>query len=161
MFLKKIQNLFLKEDIPFAVVGGYAVAIHGVARGTFDLDIITQLDEENLLRIESALQSINYKSTIPISAKELANNLEHYKMVKHLVAWNFVNLARQRESLDILITEDIRDCAIFQAQTDFGKLPVISIEDLIRIKSKTQRSQDLEDVIALRKIQEKQGNSEK
>lgn len=152
MFLKKIHDKFSKEEVPYAIVGGYAVAIHGVARGTFDLDVITEISEENFLRIESILQSIGLKSILPISAKEIFRNLELYKREKNLIAWNFVNPDRQRESLDIILTEDIRNCKIEHAETDFGSLPVISLEDLIRMKSKTGRIQDLEDVKALKKL---------
>ncbi|EOQ97755.1 hypothetical protein LEP1GSC195_0289 [Leptospira wolbachii serovar Codice str. CDC] len=152
MFLKKIQDKLSKEGIPFAIVGGYAVAIHGVARGTFDLDVITEISEENFLKMESILGSIGLKSILPISAMEIFRNLELYQREKNLIAWNFVNPERQRESLDIILTEDIRNCKIEQAKTDFGPLPVISLEDLIRMKSKTNRAQDIEDVRALRKL---------
>ncbi|MCU0824632.1 MAG: hypothetical protein MUF77_08310 [Leptospira sp.] len=152
MFLKKIQDKLSKEGIPFAIVGGYAVAIHGVVRGTFDLDVITEISEENFLQIESILGSIGLKSILPISATEIFRNLELYQREKNLIAWNFVNPERQRESLDIILTEDIRNCKIEQAKTDFGSLPVISLEDLIRMKSKTNRAQDIEDVKALRKL---------
>ncbi|EOQ87284.1 hypothetical protein LEP1GSC202_3553 [Leptospira yanagawae serovar Saopaulo str. Sao Paulo = ATCC 700523] len=152
MFLKKIQDKLSKEGIPFAIVGGYAVAIHGVARGTFDLDVITEISEENFLKLESILGSIGLKSILPISATEIFRNLELYQREKNLIAWNFVNPERQRESLDIILTEDIRNCKIEQVKTDFGSLTVISLEDLIRMKSKTNRAQDIEDVRALRKL---------
>ncbi|TGL75687.1 DUF6036 family nucleotidyltransferase [Leptospira jelokensis] len=154
MFLKKIQDKLSKEGIPFAIVGGYAVAIHGVARGTFDLDVITEISEENFLKMESILGSIGLKSILPISATEIFRNLELYQREKNLIAWNFVNPERQRESLDIILTEDIRNCKIEQAKTDFASLPVISLEDLIRMKSKTNRAQDIEDVRALRKLKQ-------
>jgi hypothetical protein len=152
MFLKKIKDKLSTEGIPFAIVGGYAVAIHGVARGTFDLDLITEISEENFVKMESILGSIGLKSILPISATEIFRNLELYQREKNLIAWNFVNPERQRESLDIILTEDIRNCKIEQAKTDFGSLPVISLEDLIRMKSKTNRAQDIEDVRALRKL---------
>ncbi|MCZ8344517.1 MAG: hypothetical protein O9301_15895 [Leptospira sp.] len=152
MFLKRIQEQFSKEGIPFAIVGGYAVAIHGVARGTFDLDVITEISQENLTKMESALGFIGLKSILPVSAMEIMKKLDFYKKEKNLIAWNFINPDKQRESLDIVLTEDIRNCKIIQASTDFGPLPVISLEDLIRMKSKAGRVQDLEDVKALRKL---------
>ncbi|TGK87667.1 hypothetical protein EHQ24_00135 [Leptospira noumeaensis] len=152
MFLKKIQEQFSREGIPFAIVGGYAVAIHGIARGTFDLDVITEISEGNLTKMESALNSIGLNPILPVSAKEIFQKLAFYQKEKNLVAWNFINPNKQRESLDIVLTEDIRNCRIIQATTDFGSLPVISLEDLIRMKSKTGRVQDLEDVKALKKL---------
>lgn len=128
------------------------MAIHGVARGTFDLDVITEISEENFLKLESILGSIGLKSILPISATKIFRNLELYQREKNLIAWNFVNPERQRESLDIILTEDIRNCKIEHVKTDFGSLTVISLEDLIRMKSKTNRAQDIEDVRALRKL---------
>jgi hypothetical protein len=126
-----------------------------IARGTFDLDVITEISEKNFSKIESVLESIGFKSILPISAKEIFQNLELYRREKNLIAWNFVNPERQRESLDIILTEDIRNCKIAQAETNFGRLPVISLDDLIRMKSRAGRIQDLEDVKALKEIKEK------
>ncbi|MCS6972060.1 MAG: hypothetical protein N2Z22_06075 [Turneriella sp.] len=39
LFLQKITMLFQQHNIPFAIAGGYAVALHGVVRGTFDRDL--------------------------------------------------------------------------------------------------------------------------
>lgn len=152
MFLKKIQELFSQEEIPFAIVGGYAVAIYGIARGTFDVDVITEISETNFIKIESALGSIGLKPLLPLQTKEIVQKLEFLQKEKNLIAWNFINPDRQRESLDIVLTEDIRECKIISVETDFGKLPVVSLKDLIRMKSKTGRKQDLEDVEALKKI---------
>ncbi|MDF3821318.1 hypothetical protein P3G55_15550 [Leptospira sp. 96542] len=54
--------------------------------------------------------------------------------------------------MDIVLTEDIRNCEIVRVATDFGTLPVIGLEDSIRMKSNTNRAQDEEDVRALRKL---------
>ena len=153
MFLKKIRDVFTKNKIPFAVVGGFAVAIHGVARGTFDVDVITEISEENFLKIEYALKEIGLRSILPIDAKNFFQNLETFKKEKNIIAWNFINPSLNRDCLDILITEDIRNFEIISAKTDFGSLPVISLEGLIQLKSKSGREQDKIDIAALRKIQ--------
>jgi len=152
MFLKKLHEILQNNQIPFAVVGGYAVAIYGVARGTFDVDIITELTEQNLIHLEKILSELGLKSTIPISASEIFKNKDQLQKDKNLIAWNFVNPDRQRENLDIVLTEDIRSCSTFEAKTDFGNITVIGLDDLIRMKSKTGRIQDEEDVRALKTL---------
>lgn len=152
MFIAKIQNLFTQNHIPFAIVGGYAVAIHGIARGTFDVDIITEISEENFVKIERSLATIGMKSLLPMTASDLFKNLETFKKEKNLVAWNFIHPNKFRETLDIVITEDIRSYQTFEAETDFGPLSVISLDGLIQMKSKTGRVQDIEDVQALKKL---------
>lgn len=135
-----------------AVVGGYAVAIHGVARGTFDVDIITEISEENFVRIESVLEGIGMKSILPVDARTLFKNLENYKLEKNLIAWNFIHPNRVRDSLDILITEDIRNYQTVLVSAETGEIPTVSLDGLIRMKAAAGREQDLEDVKALKKL---------
>ncbi len=135
-----------------AVVGGYAVAIHGVARGTFDVDIITEISEENFVRIESVLEGIGMKSILPVNARTLFKNLENYKLEKNLIAWNFIHPNRVRDSLDILITEDIRNYQTVLVSAETGEIPTVSLDGLIRMKAAAGREQDLEDVKALKKL---------
>jgi len=152
MFIQRICRLFAEKKIPMAVVGGYAVAIHGVARGTFDLDIITEIGEENFVQIEQTLAGIGMKSILPVDARTLFQNLEAYKRSKHLVAWNFIHPDRVRDSLDILVTEDLRDYETIVVSTDAGEIVTISLDGLIRMKAGVGREQDLEDVKALKKL---------
>lgn len=99
MFIARICNLFRENDIPFAVVGGYAVAMHGVA-------------------------------------------------------WNFMHPTRMRDSLDIVITDDMRDFEIIEVESDFGKIPTLSLDSLILMKSRLNREQDQKDVAALRSLRQ-------
>ncbi len=152
MFLKDVTDLFLKHGIPFAVVGGYAVALHGIARGTFDVDIVTELSEQNFVNIETALKSRGLQPLLPVSAIELYRNLATYTTEKNLISWNFRNPSRLRDSLDIIVTEDLHKLEVVEAETDFGKIPVLSIDSLIRMKSRANREQDLRDIAALEAI---------
>lgn len=156
MFIKQICDLFKTHNIPFAIVGGYAVALHGIARGTFDVDIVTELSEGNFVKIENSLKSIGMKSILPISAQELFRNRERYIEEKNLIAWNFKNPERARDSLDIIINEDLRNLEIIEVVSDFGKMPVLSIDSLIQMKSKANREQDQKDIAALKELKRQQ-----
>lgn len=155
MFIAKICNLFRERNIPFAIVGGYAVAFHGVVRGTFDVDVITEVSEENFLKIEAALTSIGMKSLLPVSASDLYANLDKFKTEKNLVAWNFIHPQRMRDSLDIIITDDLRHVETVEVVSDFGKVPVLSIDSLIKMKGRVNREQDQKDIQALRALKDK------
>lgn len=39
MFIHDVCSTLDSEKIPYAIVGGYAVALHGAVRGTIDIDI--------------------------------------------------------------------------------------------------------------------------
>ncbi len=156
MFIAEICKLFKTRDIPFAIVGGYAVALHGVVRGTFDVDIVTEISEKNFVKIEEAVTFLGLKPRLPVSARDLFANLEEYKKSRNLVAWNFNNPLRMRESLDIIVTDDIKQMEIVEVSSDFGNIPVLSIDSLIHMKSRANREQDQKDIAALKALQAKQ-----
>lgn len=57
--MKVFQGLLtalLRQEVEFIVIGGVAGAVHGAARGTFDLDIVYRRSTENLNRLVKALQ---------------------------------------------------------------------------------------------------------
>jgi len=149
MILSRIIPLFQNANIPFCVVGGYAVALHGAIRGTMDLDIITELTVDNLTTIEELLTSIGMKSSLPINACDIFTNREELIKERNLIAWNFIHLERKMDLLDILITEDIRNYNTVSVHSQWGDIPVIDLDGLIQLKSKTHRKQDHEDVQAL------------
>ncbi len=152
MFIAKICDLFKRENIPFAIVGGYAVAIHGVARGTFDLDIITEISEANFAKIDQTLRGVGMEPLLPVKVHELFANLDTYIKERNLVAWNFRHPTRMRDSLDIIVTEDMRNYNIVEVESDFGLVPTLSLESLIQMKSRAGREQDQKDVAALKQI---------
>ena len=49
MFIQKLIQSLTKYDVNYAVVGGYAVALHGAFRGTMDIDLVIQNDEQAFL----------------------------------------------------------------------------------------------------------------
>ena len=42
VFLLKVASTLNKSQVPYAIVGGQAVALHGAVRGTIDIDLITK-----------------------------------------------------------------------------------------------------------------------
>ena len=43
LLLLDAVDIFNADGIPYAVVGGFAAAVHGVDRGTKDIDVILQI----------------------------------------------------------------------------------------------------------------------
>ena len=58
MFLEKVCKCLESNHVRYAVVGGYAVALHGAPRGTLDVDFIISLKEQTYIAVEKALKSI-------------------------------------------------------------------------------------------------------
>lgn len=152
MFIERVVAGLRQEGVRFAIAGGYAVALHGAVRATADVDLIVALSEENLVAAESALNRLGLRSRLPVKADEVFRFRQEYIRNRNLIAWSFVNHANPVEIVDIILTEDLRTMkldAIVIGQLEF---PVVSRADLIRMKEKSARPQDLEDVKALRSI---------
>jgi hypothetical protein len=53
-------NLFLANDVRFLIVGGYAVAAHGLPRDTGDLDACVWVSSENASRVVASLEAFGF-----------------------------------------------------------------------------------------------------
>lgn len=152
MFINKVCNFLSEKNIPYAVVGGYALALHGAPRGTIDIDFITNWNFKNLKKVEEALNELNLISRIPVTANEIYNFKDEYIKNKNLIAWNFYNPKNISEQIDIIITEDLKKYKTKNIKTDLGIITVISLKDLIKMKKKSNRPQDIEDIKALEQL---------
>ena len=152
MFILDVDRVLRNYKVNYAIVGGYAVALHGVVRGTVDIDIIIQLNKSSMVNAEKALKELGLESKLPVNAEEVFNFRKEYIKNKNMLAWNFTNPQNPADSVDILITEDVKDYKINNIKIEGQNLKVISIDDLIRLKGKSPRPQDIEDVKALRMV---------
>ncbi len=152
MFILDVVEVLKKHKVNYAIVGGYAVALHGVVRGTVDIDIIIQLNKDSMINAEIALKELGLISKLPLKAEDVFNFREEYIKNKNMLAWNFTRPDNPADSVDILITEDVKNYKIKNIKIHGQNLRVISIDDLIKLKDKSNRAQDIEDVKALRMI---------
>lgn len=160
MFLYKVANAFEKHHVHYALVGGYAVALHGAIRGTVDIDVVIQLTKKSFLQAEKALKSLGLESKLPVSATQVFEFREDYIKNRNLVAWSFYNPNKPIEVIDILITEDEKDLENTEIYSiESHTIRVASVNDLIRMKTACGRPQDLADVEALKIL--KNQNSKK
>jgi hypothetical protein len=152
MLIHRVCKAFQKANIPYAIVGGYAVALHGALRGTVDVDIVIQWTLDNLQKAESVLQQIGLVSRLPLNSKNVFHNKEDYVENRNLIAWNFYNPLNPLEQVDIIITYDLSPFDVKSVQTNSGEILILSKESLIRMKRKSGRPQDLQDIQALENL---------
>ena len=138
-----------KSNVPYAIVGGQAVALHGAIRGTIDIDLVIQWNLENVKTIQKILMGIGLTPKLPITPENLFRFREEYIKNKNLIAWNFINNNDPTEQVDIIITADLSGISIKEFKIQGETLPVISKKDLISMKKKSGREQDLLDISAL------------
>ncbi len=161
MLLTKLVTALNQWKVPYAIVGGYAVALHGAVRGTVDVDLVLRLKERDFVLLEEALLSIGLESKLPLRAKQVFQYREEYIANKNLIAWNFYNPKVPVEAVDVILTENLSDMKSMTIMWGGLKINVAAIEDLIAMKSKADRPQDRADIDALNKILKQQKSGHK
>jgi phage pi2 protein 07 len=152
MFLLEVIAALNKERVPYAVAGGYAVALHGAIRGTVDIDFVISLKPKHLEGAESALKSIGLSSRIPVTHVEISQFRKEYIKKKNLIAWGFIDLKDPTRMVDLLLTDDISKHKMITKQVQGVTIKILSIPSLIKMKKVAGRPQDLEDIKALEKL---------
>ena len=148
-----------KNKVRYIVVGGIAVNLYGVPRMTADLDLMVDLEKENVLKTVDILKSLGYVPKIPENPENLANQekREEWKK-KNMKAFTFWNTKKPYKQIDILI-ENIMDFDEAynrreKVKAEGFEIYLASIDDLIEIKRKSGRKQDLCDIEALKKVRD-------
>ncbi len=155
MFLHDICSALDKAEVPYAIVGGYAVALHGAIRGTVDVDVVIQWSFKHLQDTEKAFKQMGLVSLIPISAETLFHFREEYIQNRNLIAWNFYDPSNPLNQVDIIINYDLKSSHNTKIiKTSQGTIRILSLNDLIEMKKASGRPQDLEDIKALRSFDE-------
>lgn len=149
MFIHEVCEGLRKARVPYAVVGGYAVALHGVPRGTLDIDFVIRWSLKNLEHAEKAMRGLGLVSRIPVDAGSVFHFREEYIQNRHLIAWNFYDPRNPSRQVDIIITFDLAKLPTKTLTTASGKITVLAKKELIQMKKKSGRLQDLEDVKSL------------
>ncbi|HRP69318.1 MAG TPA: hypothetical protein PLY93_07290 [Turneriella sp.] len=149
MLLKEVAKIFSEKNIPYAVVGGYAVNLYGFVRSTLDLDILLPLQLEVFQEVERCMAALGLICRVPIDAHKLFQSLDYYRHEKNMVVWSFYSEKKPWLIIDFLLTDDLRDFEIETKILDGISIAVITLEGLITLKKKSARRQDLEDIRAL------------
>lgn len=152
MFIERVTRSLHEHGASFAVVGGYAVALHGAVRGTVDLDLVLAWNRDNLQKAVDALQSLGLRSHLPIDVETVFSQRDALVRDKNLIAWNFYNPQTLAEQVDLIIDFDMAGCAIKNISVGQVTIPVLGLDDLISMKEKSGRPQDLADIAALRNL---------
>jgi len=153
----EILREFQKQKVKYVIVGGIAVNLLGSLRGTADMDILVEMNDANLRKVVGILQKKGYRVKQPVDPMGIADARIRHEWVhaKHMKAFNFYKRDELKE-VDIIIKSPVsfleaRKSAV-RIKIDNITLPVISIDNLIKMKKKTGRGVDRLDIEELKKI---------
>lgn len=158
---RTIFKEFNKMEIDYLIVGGLAVNFHGIPRLTYDIDLMISLEPENILKLVNKLTRWGYRPKVPIDPKDLADEGKRTSWIrdKAMKAMNFYSENLPIAEIDIVFHSPISYKTLKERAVAFvlegEKVPTVSIHDLIKLKLKAGRKQDLSDVEHLKIIVEK------
>ncbi len=134
--LREFVALLNSRKIKYLLVGGYAVAYHGLPRFTEDIDFLIATSPENAALVAAAVKDFGFTDFKP-------EDFRKPEMV--------IQLGRAPNRIDLLTSVtavSFEEAWKTKIQTNLDGLPVwvISKELLVRNKLATGRGQDLADV---------------
>ena len=132
-----------EHEVEYAVFGGIALGLHGLARATIDLDLFVPADRANIERLKSALRSLFDDPSIDeISADDLCGD---YPAVRYFPpdGFGFDILTRLGEAFRF------EDLEIEEKTYGNVRVQVVTPRTLWRLKRDTVRPIDRMDAAAL------------
>lgn len=135
-------NCLTSQDVEFLIVGAHALAFHGVARYTEDLDVWVHRTEANAKKVQAALKDYG----IPISDEAAQALLQERRMLRFGIAPTKIEILNFLDGCDF-------ELAASRALTEsFGGTPahVLGLEDYVATKLASGRPKDFSDLTLLR-----------
>ena len=145
---RDMVECLLREGVDFMLVGGYAVALHGWPRTTFDIDFWIMANPENAKAVMRAITSFG----APLMGLTEADF--------HRPGMVF-QIGTEPQRIDIISAVDGLDYAdaALRAVTmnvDGLEIKVVSLDDLIVNKRASGRPKDIADAVMLEKLKERE-----
>ena len=147
--------------VKYVVVGGLATVLHGYARLTMDVDLFVDLAPDEAALAMRTLESLGFKPRVPVPAEQFADAAKRKEWIeqKGMTVFSLYNPMSPMLSVDVFVHHPIpfADLRARAERMVIDNVPVYicSIDDLISLKQRAGRPQDLQDIEKLRRIQEK------
>lgn len=156
-FLDVLSQLH-DHHVDFVIVGGVAAALHGGTRVTFDLDVVPRLAAPSWQAAIDVLWSLGARPRIPEALDRIRDveQIRRWQRDKGMLALNF-RAPDGSVEVDLLVSEsdqfDQLRLRAVKVALDQRTFFVASIDDLITMKRRAGRPQDLLDIAQLQDIQ--------
>lgn len=139
----KILAALKKHKVDYILIGGYAVALHGVPRATNDIDILVKPEEDNFVKLRNALYEVFNDDAVN---DIILIDKEDYHVTRYGTPQGYV--------IDILVKigelYDYYNIKFHEIEIQKTKVNIADIDSLIKLKENTLRNIDKEDVYNLK-----------
>ena len=157
--VETIVRALNEAGVRYLIAGGLAVVAHGFVRFTADVDMVLDLDAENVRRAVSALSSLGYRPRAPVPLERFAEAQERSRLVSErgMTVFSLFSPGHVATELDLFVELPF-DFELVYARAARLEVapgtpaPFVSIEDLVEMKRKAGRPQDLLDIERLESL---------
>ncbi len=144
--------------VKYLVAGGVAVNLYGIERATGDVDIAIALDLRNTEAFVGAAKRLGLVPKVPVKIEEFTDpgNRKRWREEKGMLVFSLYDPRNPFFLLDVM-TEAPFDFDEVYPRRDRRSfhgvaVPVVPLDDLVRMKRKAGRKQDLADVVHLSRL---------
>ena len=132
-----------KFEVRYLVIGGYAVSIHGYTRSTKDLDICIELSEGNAKKMVAVIKEFGFES-LNLKAEDF---LKSDYITQLGYAPLRIDILNDLDGVEFSVAWNNRRVVVMR------EIPVnfIGYHELLKVKEKAGRPQDIADVSTLKK----------
>lgn len=159
MFYLDLFSALHRHKVDYVLIGGLAVALHGVERNTMDIDVAVVISPENLSHLIDAAKELGLTPTLPVPLGSLADiaQLKRWQAERHLEAFALRTADMAGVTVDVLLFPPVLPADMCERAIvfDVSGVPVVvaCIDDLIALKQAVGRPIDLSDIEHLQRIQ--------
>ena len=139
--------------VRYLIAGGLAVVAHGHVRFTADLDLVLDLDPANLTRALAAFEAMGYRPRAPVPLAAFADETARAGWVreKGLTVFSLHSPEHAATEIDVFVEAPFEFSGAFARARRTTVAPgleatFVGYDDLIAMKRRAGRPQDLLDV---------------
>lgn len=149
-----------EAGVRYVVVGGVAVVLHGHLRVTFDLDLIVDLAPTEARKAMDTLSALGFRPKVPVDAAEFADPATRARWIdeKGMTVFAFWHPENPDSIVDVFVDEPIDFEDLWTrsvvARLESTEVRIASIPDLIELKRRAGRPNDLADIEVLERMLE-------
>ena len=146
------------HNVPYLLVGGLAVNLHGIPRMTMDVDLAIKFTGETVSGFEKICRELSLTPIQPVTVQQLLDPIqrERLRLEKNMTAFSLRSPVASEPTVDLLLETvwDFDGAWGRRVVRKVGEISInlVSLVDLITMKVAIGRPQDLADVEHLRRF---------
>jgi len=164
--IEAIVQVLDAAKVRYLITGELAVVAYGHLRFTADMDLVLDPESGALERAVRALSALGYRPRAPVAFADFADPEKRAGWIheKGLTVFSVFSSEHPATEIDLFVEAPFDFEAAYARAERFDVTPglrasFVCLADLIEMKRKTGRAQDLQDAEALEALQRREGTN--